>query len=93
MNVNIDDKAKKWIESKGKPVRIEIMQMQGCCVIGPPELVATPGKPKAEEQFNEIKLDNISIYIHKHIRVKDTLILKLSGISFLKSISAKAVLI
>ncbi|MDQ0219986.1 Fe-S oxidoreductase [Peribacillus cavernae] len=90
MNFELEDKAKKWIESKGKPLTVKTLEVKGCCAVGLQELLAVPGKPKALNRFNEFKVDSISIYVEKNINVKENITLKLSGFGFLKSISAKA---
>ena len=59
------------------------------CSRGSRGILAVPGKPKDPERYHEFKVENLSIYVQKHIRVKEKLALKLSGFSFLKSISAK----
>ena len=89
MNVELDDAAKKWIESKGEQLTVKTIEVKACCAAGVQELLAVPGKPKDLERCYEYKVENLSIYVQKHIRGKEKLALKLSGFSFLKSISAK----
>lgn len=85
----IDADSKKCIESKGKELTIKTIEVKGCCAPGVQEIVAIPGKPKTLNHYTEYIVDNLSIYVQKHIRGKEKLTLKLSGFSFLKSISAK----
>lgn len=92
MNFELDDKAKKWIESTGKPVTVKTVEVKGCCAVGVQELLAVPGKPKALDRYNEFKVDNLLIYVQKNIEAKDKIILKLSGFGFFKALTAKAVL-
>lgn len=89
MNVELDAKSKKWIESKGKQLTVKTIEVKACCAPGVQELVAVPGKPKTLNRYNEFIVDNLSIYVQKNIRGKEKLTLKLSGFSFLKSISVK----
>ena len=89
MYVELDDEAKKWIESKGELLTVKTIEVKACCAPGVQELLAVPGKPKDLERYHEFKVDNLYIYVQKQIRAKQKLILKLSGFSFLKSISAK----
>jgi hypothetical protein len=92
MNFEIDNEAKKWLKSKGKPLTVKTIEVNGCCTVGVQDLLAIPGKPKALDHYDEFKVDNLSIYIQKNIKVKDKIILKLSGFGFLKTITAKGVL-
>lgn len=89
MNVQLDSESKKWIESKGSQLTVKVMDVKACCAPDVQEVVAVPGKPKTLDRFKEFKVDNISIFVQKTICGKEQLSLKLSGISFLKSISAK----
>ncbi|WP_066071336.1 CC/Se motif family (seleno)protein [Neobacillus soli] len=89
MNIEIDAGSKEWIESKGNQLTVKTLEVKACCAPGVQELVAVPGKPKTLNNYHEILIDNLSIYVQKNIRSKEKLILKLSGFSFLKSISAK----
>jgi len=89
MNVELDTESKQWIKSKGSQLTVKTLEVKACCAPGIQELVAVPGKPKTLNHFNEVIIDNISIYVQKSIRGKEKLILKLSGFGFFKSISAK----
>jgi hypothetical protein len=89
MNVELDTESKQWMMSKGSQLTVKTFEVKACCAPGIQELVAVPGKPKTLNQFNEVIIDNISIYVQKSIRGKEKLILKLSGFGFFKSISAK----
>ncbi|MBU8879647.1 Fe-S oxidoreductase [Bacillus sp. FJAT-29790] len=89
MKIEIDGESKKWIESKGKQLTVKTIEVKGCCAPGVQEIVAVPGKPKSLNHYNEFIVDNLSIYIQKQIRGKEKLTLKLSGIGFFKTISAK----
>ncbi|WP_191567660.1 CC/Se motif family (seleno)protein [Metabacillus idriensis] len=86
MDIELDGKAKKWIESKGKPITVKTIQVKGCCTVGSQELHTIPGKPKDLDRFNEY---NVDIYIQKNIKVKVKLVIKLSGLGFFKFITAK----
>lgn len=89
MNIELDIQSKQWIQSKGSQLTVKTLEVKTCCAPGVQELVAVPGKPKTLNQFNEVTIDNLSIYVQKSIRGKEKLILKLSGFGFFKSISAK----
>lgn len=89
MYVEIDDEAKKWIVNKGAQLTVKILEVDACCTPNVEEVVAVPGKPKTFDRYNPIEVDNLTIYVQKNLCRKEKLILKLSGFSFLKTISAK----
>ncbi|WML52605.1 CC/Se motif family (seleno)protein [Neobacillus sp. PS3-12] len=88
MYIDIDTEAKNWIESKGQELTVKTLDINVCCAPNLKEIVAIPGKPKTFEQYNQIIADGLIIYVQKSLFNKSRLKLKLSGISFLKSISA-----
>jgi hypothetical protein len=89
MHVEIDAESKKWIESKGSQITVKILETKTCCAPGVQEVVAVPGKPKTTDQFTELNVEDLSIYVQKILCNKEKLSLKLSGISFLKTLAAK----
>lgn len=89
MNIEIDSKSKEWIESKGRHLTVKMLEIQGCCSADVQGMTAIPGKPKDIHHYHEFQVDTLSIYVQKFLCGKEKLTLKLSGISFLKSISAK----
>lgn len=89
MIIEMEVDARKWIESKGSQLTVKTMDVNVCCAPGVQEVVAVPGKPKTLNHYDGIKVDTISIYLHKSIGKKEKLILTLSGFSLLTSISAK----
>ncbi|MFZ7942707.1 MULTISPECIES: CC/Se motif family (seleno)protein [Bacillaceae] len=89
MIIEIDAGSKNWLESKGNQLTVKTIEVKACCAPGVQELVAVPGKPKTLDLYHEFMIDDLSIYVQKRIRDREKLILKLSGFSFLKSISAK----
>lgn len=89
MLIDMDDKSKEWLESKGNVLTVKVIDVKACCAPGVQEVVAIPGKPKPQEGYHEFKIDHLSIYVQKMICQRNQLTLKLSGFSFLKSISAK----
>jgi hypothetical protein len=88
MYIDIDTEARNWIESKGRELTIKTLDVNVCCAPNMNEIVAIPGKPKTVDQYNQIEADGLMIYVQKSLFNKSSLKLKLSGISFLKSISA-----
>ncbi|MCM3364417.1 CC/Se motif family (seleno)protein [Niallia sp. Sow4_A1] len=89
MHVEIDEESKKWIESKGNQLTVKMLEVDACCAPCVQELVAIPGEPKTFEQYKLLKIGNLTIYIQNFLYSKEKLTLKISGVSFLKSISAK----
>lgn len=87
----LDDKAKNWIESKGKHLTVNGMEVRGCCGVGVQDLLAVPKKPKDSNRYNQFRVDNLSIYIQKNIKIQNKISLKVSGFGFFKGISAKLI--
>jgi hypothetical protein len=67
MNFEIEDEAKKWLKSKGKPLTVKTVQVNGCCTVGVQDLLAILGKPKALDHYDEFKVEIISQSIYKKI--------------------------
>lgn len=89
MLVEIDDESKKWLEAKGSQLTIKLLEVDACCAPPVHEVVAIPGKPSTSADYNQLKVDNLSIYVQNKICNKEKLTLKLSGFSLFKTISAK----
>ena len=89
MQIQIDDNTKNYIQSKGKPISVKTLQVSSCCAPPIQELMTYFGKPKDVHNYKELKLDNVSIFIEKHLSSNEKMTLKLSGIGIFKSISAK----
>lgn len=91
MHLELDDEVKKWIRSKGNQLTVQMLEVRGCCAPDIQDLVVLPVKPKNTQHFREFNIDNLTIYVHKHISLKEKLILKLRGFGIFKTVSAKAV--
>ena len=91
MKFEIDEDAKKWIQSKGGQLIVKIVEVNACCAPGVQELLTLVGKPKDIANYHEFKVDGLLIYVQRHITMKEKLILKLSGFGFFKAISVKIV--
>ena len=89
MIIELDNESKKWIASKGNQVTIKILDVKACCAPGVQELVALPGKPKTLDQYQQLISNQTEFYIHRNVRLKDKLVITLSGLPFLKSLSVK----
>ncbi|MCK6205748.1 Fe-S oxidoreductase [Bacillus infantis] len=76
MIFELDEKAKSWIETKGKHLTVNTVEVQGCCAVGVQDLLAIPKKPKDTHRYNIYEVDNLSIYIQKNINVRDKISLK-----------------
>ena len=89
MIIEMDNESKHWIASKGNQVTIKILDVKACCAPGVQELVALPGKPKTLDQYQQLISNQTEFYIHRNVRLKDKLVITLSGLPFLKSLSVK----
>ncbi|WP_050182227.1 CC/Se motif family (seleno)protein [Domibacillus robiginosus] len=89
MHFELDQKAKSWLESKGKHLTVNTVEVKGCCIAGVQDLMTIPKKPKDLHRYNEFTVENLSIYVQKNIKVKDKISLKVAGVGFFKGISAK----
>ena len=89
MQIEFDTNAKKWMETKGKPVSVKSIQVNACCAPPVQELMTHLGSPKDVHNYQEIKIDNLSIYVEKHLTHNEKMTLKLTGIGIFKMISAK----
>lgn len=87
--IEIDEASKQWIESKGNQLTVKMLEVDACCAPSVQELVAIPGEPKTFEQYKMLKIGNLTIYVQNYLSNKEKLTLKLSGVSFFKSMSAK----
>lgn len=89
MKIEMDTNAKNWLQSKGKPVSVKTLQVNACCAPPVQELMTYFGKPKDAHNYKEIKIDNLSIFVEKHLSRNEKMTLKLTGIGIFKMISAK----
>ena len=89
MIIEMDNESKQWIASKGNQVTIKILDVKACCAPGVQELIALPGKPKTLDQYQQFICNQTEFYIHKKVRIKNNLVITLSGLPFLKSLSVK----
>ena len=89
MQIELDKNAKKWMQTKGKPVSVKSIHVNACCAPPVQELMTHLGKPKDVHNYQEIKIDNLLIYVEKHLAHSGKMTLKLTGIGIFKMISAK----
>ena len=89
MIIDLDQEAKKWIQSKGSQLTVKILDVKLCCSPGVQEVVAVPGKPQMMQQYHEMQVDDLTIYVQRLLCGDKKLTLKMSGALFLKSIAAK----
>ncbi len=86
MRIEIDNKVKKYLNKKCKNIISVNMFASDSSDIH----VATPviklNEPNNTNEYNIYEIDNITIYIHKNIRTKDTLRFYLVNYIFTKSI-------
>ena len=89
MQIELDTNTKKWMQSKGKPVSVKTISVNACCAPPVQELMTHLGKPKDVHNYNEIKIDDLSVYVEKNLTNNEKMTLNLTGIGIFKMISAK----
>ena len=89
MHIELDANTKRWIQSKGKPVSVKMIQVNACCAPPVQELMTHLGKPKDLHNYKEFKIDNSAIFVEKHLLRNEKMILKLTGIGIFKTITVK----
>ena len=89
MHIELDDLTKKWIQSKGKPVSVKMIQVNVCCAPPVQECMTHLGKPKDLHNYKEFKIDNSTIFVEKYLLRNERMILKLTGIGIFKTITAR----
>lgn len=89
MHLEIDEQVKSWLLSKGEHITVKTIQVSACCAPPIQDLMTHLGKPKDIHNYHEFKVDNISIFVEKHLLLKEKLTLKLGGMSIFKTITAK----
>lgn len=91
MHVELDVKVKKWLQSKGDHVHVTVktIQVNACCAPPIQDLITHLGNPKDLQNYVEIKVDNLSIFVEKHLSLNEKMTLKLTGMGIFKTITAK----
>lgn len=89
MQLELHDGVKEWIRSKGSQATVQLLQVTGCCAPEIQDTVVLPVKPKDTRQYVEFSVDNLNIYVHKPISMKEKLTLQLKGFGIFKTVSAK----
>ncbi|EGL82996.1 hypothetical protein CathTA2_1495 [Caldalkalibacillus thermarum TA2.A1] len=89
LHVQLEERAKNWLVSKGKMLTVQLLKARGCCGGGPMELTTRLGEPDDPQRFKEIQVDDLRIFVPYHIEQflkEDELQLKLWGLGPFKSI-------
>lgn len=89
MQVELDAKVKSWLQSKGGQVIVKTIRVNACCAPPIQDLITHIGKPKDLHKYNEILVDNLSIFVEKHLSSNEKMTLKLTGMGIFKMITAK----
>ena len=89
MHIQLDANTKSWIQSKGKPVTVKTMQVNSCCAPPIQDLMTHLGKPKDLYNYTEVEVDDLSIFVEKHLLLNEKMTLKLMGIGIFKTITAR----
>lgn len=88
MHVQLDTKVKNWLQSKGEQITVKSIQVNGCCAPPIQDLMTHLGKPKDSHKYHEFKVDNLSVFVEKHLLTNEKMTLKLTGIGIFKTITA-----
>ncbi|MBD8033167.1 MULTISPECIES: CC/Se motif family (seleno)protein [Solibacillus] len=89
MHIELDANTKQWIQSKGKPVSVKMIQVTACCAPPVQECMTHFGKPRDLHNYAEFKIDNSAIFVEKYLLRHEKMILKLTGIGIFKTITAR----
>ena len=89
MHIQLDANTKRWIQSKGKPVTVKVNQIRSCCAPAIQDLMTQLGKPKDLHNYTEVEIDDLTIFVDKHIFLNEKITLKLMGIGIFKTVTAK----
>ncbi|MEI4771915.1 CC/Se motif family (seleno)protein [Psychrobacillus sp. FJAT-51614] len=89
MHVELDAKVKRWLQLKGEHVSVKTIQVNACCAPPIQDFITHLGKPKDLHNYDEIKVDNLSIFVEKHLSLNEKITLKLTGMGIFKTITAK----
>ncbi len=86
MKVQIDEKAKEWLDKKITTVTLTKVPIMNCCV--PIEEVSIQyRKPENPQLFHQVQLDWLTVFIDKNIQLKDgSLKLSLTGFGPFKTL-------
>ena len=88
MHIQLDEKTKSYIQSKGKPISVKLLQINSCCAPSIEEVTIHFGKPKDVYNYIELKMDDLSIFVEKQISHNKEMTLKLFGLGVFKTVIA-----
>ena len=89
MHVEVGANAKEWLQSKGEQVTVKTIHVNSCCAPPIQEVMTHLRKPKDLHNYVEVKVDNLSIFIERHLTLNEKMTLKLTGMGIFKTITAK----
>ncbi|RHW35885.1 Fe-S oxidoreductase [Lysinibacillus yapensis] len=89
MHVELDEKVRSWLQSKGNQLSVKTIGVNACCAPPIQDFITHLGKPKDLHNYHEIKVDNLSIFVEKHLSSNEKMTLKLTGLGIFKTIKAK----
>lgn len=81
MHIEVEEKAKNWLQTKGEQLSVKTIAVNACC--------APPIQEIITHLYHEIKVDNLSIFVEKPLCSNEKMTLKLAGFGIFKTISAK----
>lgn len=88
MHIQLDEKTKDWLRSKGKPLSVKFYYLKTCCAPAIQDLDTTFKRPKNLQNYTEVQIDDLSIFLEKPLASYEKITLKLVGIGAFKMISA-----
>lgn len=91
MTINIDKDTKEWLQAKGKPICIQLLEVNGCCGPSVQELMTQTRTPKDIHNYSQCDVDGITFFLKKPLSPNDAIRVKRSGFSVFKLLSATLV--
>ena len=88
MLIEMNEEVKERIRSKGNQLTVQLLEVRSCCAPDVQELVVLPFKPKNIQQYHEITIGDISVYVQKPLLLKEKMTLQMKGFGIFKRISA-----
>lgn len=88
MTINIDKDTKEWLQAKGKPICIQLLEVNGCCGPSVQELMTQTRTPKDMHNYSQCDVDGITFFLKKPLSPNDAIRLKRSGFGLFKLLSA-----
>ncbi|SDH43834.1 hypothetical protein [Alteribacillus bidgolensis] len=90
--INMDKKTVSWIKKNGGIVTLHpFYPFNQKKQRGPVDVMLTFDKPESDNNFNIVPHEGIEVYIHNHLRIKNQLRLRISGIGPFQHLSCSGI--